>query len=246
MTYRRTAALLNKAKIMSTGHLDEEPAPKRQVRALLEQHPDLQAYLDTTPVISREYDVPYLGGISKDGKVVYIDEDLPTTLPRTGIAPDKYIALHERAEWWLMTRLNMDYMGRDGTYGAHPHAVRIEHDALIADGGHDPDAYENELASYIREAEHEDLDPEELPPDLFLGPYEDDEDSLDRKLLPFLKAAAVASTGRKLGHQMVTYGAGHSPEFCRTCKHFDRSAKVCEYVVDVEPDGWCTLWHIRD
>ena len=241
MSYKRTIAILNKAKAMTSGHLDEEPAPKRQVQDMLGKHPDLQAYLAGEPIISREFRVPYLGGISKDGKTVYIDRNLPAKLPKTGIAPGQYIALHERAEWWLMTRLGMDYLGRNGTYGGHPYAVRIEHDAL-EDDGEDPDAYENELATYIKEDESARYDPEELPPDLFLGPYEDDQDSLDRKLLPFLRAAAVRSTGRKLGHAIATYGPGHSPEFCRNCKHFDRADKVCEYVVDVEPAGWCILW----
>lgn len=227
---------------MSAGHLDEEPATERATYALIDKHPDLLAFLEGQPMISRQYKVPYLGGISKDGKTVYVDRDLPTELPNTGIDPDKYIAKHERIEWWLMTRLGMDYLGKNGADGAHHYAVRYEHDFLALDG-HDADAYEDELATYIKEDEHANLRPDDLPSDLFLGPYEDDEDSLDRKLLPILKAAAVAVTGRKLAHTVVSYGPGHSPEFCRTCEYSDHAEKpTCRFVANIDPDGWCVLW----
>jgi hypothetical protein len=226
---------------MSAGHLDEEPATERATQALLDKHPDLVAFLTIEPVISREYKIPYLGGISKDGKTVYIDRDLPKTLP-SGIEPDFYIATHEHAEWWLMTRLEMDYLGKGGADGAHHFAVRIEHDALNADGI-DPDLYEDELSGYIKENEHINLSPDEVPPDLFLGPYLDDEDSLDRKIIPILKAAAVAVTGRKLPHAVVSYGPGHDPEFCHTCKYSDHAeSPKCRFVANIEPDGWCVLW----
>lgn len=227
---------------MSAGHLDEEPATKRATEALLDKYPDLQAFLATEPVVSRQFKVPYLGGISKDGKTVYIDRDLPEVLPNTGIPPDPYIARHERIEWWLMTRLGMDYAGLGDIDGAHHFAVRYEHEGLVADG-YDPNAYEDELATYIKEAEHGDLEPDDVPPDLFLGPYEDEENGLDRKLLPVLKAAAVATTGRKLAHAIVSYGPGHTPEFCHTCEHSDHAEKPqCRYVVSIDPDGWCVLW----
>ena len=123
---------------MASGHLDEEPATQRATKAMLEAHPDLEAYLVSDQyTISRQFKVPYLGGISEDGRTVYIDRDLPETLPETGIAPDKYIAKHERSEWWIMQRLGLDYLGNMQP-GGHPFAVRIEHNALIEDG-HDPD-----------------------------------------------------------------------------------------------------------
>jgi len=172
---------------MSSGHLDEEPASKGALRRLMEKHPDLVAYLATEPTISRAYKIPYLGGISKDGKTVYLDENLPMELPKTGVPVDKYLAIHERLEWWVMTRLGLDYLG-DRSDGGHPLAVRAEHDALIADG-YNPDAYEDELAGYIKADESERITAADVPPDLFLGPYEDDQDSLDRKLLPVLRAA---------------------------------------------------------
>jgi hypothetical protein len=243
VTYKRARAILNRNATMATGHLDEMPAPKRDVQATITKHPDLQAYLDTTPAISREYLVPYLAGISQDGRIVYIDSGLPDVLPKTGIDPDKYITIHERAEWWLMTRLRMPYLGEGGVdWGAHHYAVRLEHDALAADG-HDPDAYETELAPMIVKDERERIAPDTVPPDLFLGPYKEDEDSLDMEILPVLLAAAVPITGRKLTHAVVRYGPGHSPEYCRTCKYSDGQPLMCRYVANIAPEGWCELWN---
>jgi hypothetical protein len=227
---------------VTAAHLDEEPATQRATEALLDANPDLVAFLAIEPVISRQYLDPYLGGISIDGATVYIARDLPETLPQTGIRPDKYIALHERSEWWCMTKLGMDYLGADGSDGAHHFACRIEHNALIEDG-HDPDAYEDELAGYIARDETEDIRPDDVPPDLYLGPYEEDQDAEDRKVLPVLKAAAVARTGEKLDHDTVTYGKGDNHEFCRTCEYSDHAENpACRFVRDIASSGWCVLW----
>jgi hypothetical protein len=227
---------------MASGHLDEEPATERATAGLLQDNPELKTFLARQPIISRQFKVPYLGGISKDGRTVYIDRDLPEELPETGIAPDKYIAIHERAEWRLMTHNGMDYGGKDGGDGAHHYAVRLEHNALEEDG-YNTDEYEDELARYINEDEHADLEPDDLPPDLFLGPYMQDETPLDRKLLPILKAAAIRETGRKLAHEVVRYGPGHPPEFCHNCEYSDHAAEPkCRFVQSISPDGWCCLW----
>jgi hypothetical protein len=207
---------------MASGHLDEEPATAWATNHLLDGNPELKQFLAREPKISREFRVPYLGGISKDGRTVYIDRNLPETLPVTSIAPDKYIAIHERAEWRLMTQHGMPYLGDGSDDGAHHFAVRLEHNALEADGG-DPDAYEDELALYINEDEHADLEPDDLPPDLYLGPYAQEETPLDRKLLPILKAAAVQETGRRLSHEVVRYGPGHDPEYCHNCEYWTMS-----------------------
>lgn len=172
---------------MASGHLDEEPASEAVVKALLAQHPELAAFLAQEPAVSRIWKIPYLGGISRDGATVYIDQSLPARLPITRIVPDKYIALHERFEWWVMIKLGLDYLGTKQD-GGHPLAVRYEHDTLRADG-YDPGDYEDELAQYIKEDESEGITPQNVPPDLFLGPYEDDQDALDRKLLPILRGA---------------------------------------------------------
>jgi hypothetical protein len=240
---------------MTSGHIDEIPAKEAKVVALLLERKDLVEFLRRPPIINRTKEVPYLGGKSKDGAVTYIHCDLPEILPQTGIEPDFYIHLHETAEWWCMTNLGLDYLG-EAHNGGHPIATRIEHMALgvhpvLVELGiipadwprYNPDDYEDELSGYIAADESEGLSPDTLPPDLFLGPYEDDQDATDRKVLPFLYAAAVPLTGQKLGHETVSYGPGEAPEQCRKCEYSDHGdPPICHYVLDIVPDGWCVLW----
>jgi hypothetical protein len=240
---------------MTAAHLDEEPASERDTEKLLNQNPGLVAFLREQPEISRQYQDPYLGGIGKSGKPVYITNDVPETLPRTGIRPDFYIALHERSEWWIMTVLGMDYLGEDGTDGAHHFATRIEHWALevspiLVNLGiippdlpkYDPDEYEDELAGYIRKDEAEEVTPDTVPPDLFTGPYEDDETPFDEKLIPVFRAAEAMARGEKVDHETVHYGRGHKPEFCRTCRFSTVNGEECRFVKLIDPAGWCLLW----
>jgi hypothetical protein len=49
--------------------------------------------------------------------------------------------------------------------------------------------YEKESRALVDIDEHVKLPPEAFPPDLYLGPYESDQDSLDARLLPLLRAA---------------------------------------------------------
>jgi hypothetical protein len=47
----------------------------------------------------------------------------------------------------------------------------------------------------------------------------------------------------KLQHHAVSYGRGHDPEYCHTCKYSDHAEKPkCALVVDISPNGWCRLW----
>jgi hypothetical protein len=54
---------------------------------------------------------------------------------------------------------------------------------------------------------------------------------------------AVVATGKKLTHDIVGYGPGHEPEFCRTCRHADHAEEpTCKYVQNIAPGGWCELF----
>lgn len=57
-------------------------------------------------------------------------------------------------------------------------------------------------------------------------------------------AMAKDDDDEKLSHQSVSYGEGHAPEFCRTCKYSDHKEKPkCALVMDpIEKNGWCRLW----
>ncbi|MGC9205395.1 MAG: hypothetical protein ACP5FN_03950, partial [Candidatus Micrarchaeia archaeon] len=59
----------------------------------------------TDITVNTDYDIKYTGGYSKDGKIIYIDRDLPKTLAVDGKDVDllQSIALHhELVEKWLI------------------------------------------------------------------------------------------------------------------------------------------------
>jgi hypothetical protein len=119
--------------------------------------------------LDRSYDVPYLAGYSRDGRTIYIDQDLPRTFRFRGrrVAVDPFLVLHEAVEKALADRLGLVYQF------AHQIALRVEQ-AAVRDSGIDWDAYDAFMQRYIKEAE-EDRE-YEIPPDLDLEPYEDEHD----------------------------------------------------------------------
>ena len=66
-------------------------------RALLEM---LAAALTRPVRISREFDIPYLAGYSRDGKTIYIDRHMPKwfTFQSRRINTDRFLILHEAVE----------------------------------------------------------------------------------------------------------------------------------------------------
>lgn len=177
---------------MASGHVggDGEPAGVAKVVRLIQRNAGLRAFLARAPIVVRKFRVPYLAGRSRDGMVTYADESFPQRLPKTGIEPDRYISGHEGFEWWLMTR-GMDY------FPAHWDAEGYEHYLLKLDGVSQEgiDAYEEECQEYVSADEAARITPECVPPDLYLGPYERDEDALDKRILPILRQAQVLSMG---------------------------------------------------
>ena|ERR1700675_2008279 len=181
---------------MSAGQSGDEPASAGAVRKLLQRNKGLRDHLARRPIINRQYRVPYLAGSSIDGFTTYIDNQAPDLLPKSNVYPDEAYPPHERAEWWLMVMLGMEYFPATGI-GAHRYAHGIERDTMIRDGIDDERIaiYESESAALVSIDEHVKLPPEAFPPDLYLGPYMAAEDSdanerhLDKRLLPLLRQA---------------------------------------------------------
>lgn len=172
---------------MSSGHRDGkvEPLPVGQVVRLIGKNPGLRAVVNAPLIVSRRYQVPYGAGRSRDGVMTYIDENVPERF-KMGIEPDRYVAGHEGSEWWRMTR-GKDY------WPSHALGLGVEHYLMRLDGCDDEAiaAYEQEWRTYVSEDESERVTADSVPPDLYLGPYESDEDGLDKKLLPILRAAQM-------------------------------------------------------
>jgi hypothetical protein len=135
-------------------------------RALLEM---LAAALTRPVRISREFDVPYLAGYSRDGRIIYIDRHLPKTLKwrgrRHGI--DRFIALHEIVEKSLLDELRLHYLH------AHQIALRTEQAAVRA-AGIPWRVYDRFTKANSKKIEKEKLT--RVPAALDLVPYSDEED----------------------------------------------------------------------
>jgi hypothetical protein len=86
-------------------------------------------YRDVTVCVT--YDVPYVGGYSNDGKVIYLDRDLPERMRTTTgkvFDPRTYLIIHESVEAMLIHRLGIAFNE------AHTIALGAEMAALQKDG----------------------------------------------------------------------------------------------------------------
>lgn len=123
--------------------------------------------------MDRDYDIPYLAGYSRSGKIVYVDRHVPMQLlvagRRLNILP--FLIVHERTEKALMDFLDYDYPE------AHQIATYAEHHELRKMSV-TPSSYERALDPYITADRHEKIT--KVPIDLDLKPYRD---SRDLKLL---------------------------------------------------------------
>lgn len=166
---------------MSAGHKDE-PAPVGAVLRFIQRNPGLAPFLNRFPLINRDFRVPYLAGRSIDGMTTYIDANTPLRLPKSGLEPDLTYPPHEGFEWWAMARLGLSYER------AHPLAHGYEQMLIRQTGVPDEiiEQYEKESRELAAGDDHAKLPPEAFPPDLYLGPYQDDE-----KLLPLLQMAQM-------------------------------------------------------
>lgn len=183
---------------MSTGDRGDEPAPVGAVVRILQRNPGLRAHLARSPIVNRQFRVPYLAGSSIDGWTTYIDSQTPDIFPKSRVEPDETYPFHERPEWWLMVMRAMAYFPASGL-GAHRLAHGIEQYMMKLAGIDDERIaqYEAESAALVNIDEHVKLPPEAFPSDLYLGPYEaagdsdKAEDAIDARLLPLLRQAQI-------------------------------------------------------
>jgi hypothetical protein len=137
--------------------------------------------------VVRDYDVPYVGSCSKDGKKVYIDYQLPPHMQHRGKTYDidRYITMHEVVEMLFEHVLHFQY--RD----AHQLALRAERATVESDGLPWP-VYNRFCTKWIKIIGDRKAYPNP-PPDIDLQP-EIDED--DKTTLRRMDAQRAAKTGK--------------------------------------------------
>jgi hypothetical protein len=121
---------------------------------------------EKTVKVNREFDVPYLAGISNDENTLYIDKDMPEEIEigNKTVNYAKYIALHELIEKHLMEQQKLKY-GK-----AHDIAKQYEFNWVKKDDI-DVDSYKMAFNGYITKVRHkEDV---KAPSDIYEKPYAD-------------------------------------------------------------------------
>lgn len=121
--------------------------------------------------LDRRYDIPYLAGYSKNGKIMFIDRHMPRIFNWRGrkIHTDRYLILHEAVEKTLIDELGLHYQL------AHQIALRAEQAAVRADKI-SWTAYDRFMQKYIKEIGDERLT--KVPANLDTKPYRDEHDQL--------------------------------------------------------------------
>ena len=89
---------------MSAGHSRAGVKISRREAERLFTEPRVKARLAQKPKIDRSYDLPYLGGYSRDGRTVYIDRHFPASVKIGGKSVNAvpFIVMHEHGEKTLM------------------------------------------------------------------------------------------------------------------------------------------------
>ena len=172
---------------MSSGHRHHEGfGLNSQILDRLLKNEKIQQELNWPHEINKDYDIPYLGSSSKDGKTIYFDRHLPKTvkLERDGIVkeidPIQFLTMHESLEKTLIDQLNWTYSE------AHKAATAYERRGVLqwlGPGWWDP--YQRQMEKFVKADEHEKL--KKVPRNLDTTPYLGDE-----PLLTHLKKAMKA------------------------------------------------------
>lgn len=158
---------------MSTGHQHAGKMPLEEAKRLLHMAMGNASFrtrlFDSKYRIDRDFDIPYLAGYSKDGRVIYVDRHLPIQLLIGGvrIAILPYLTTHERTEKALLDFFDFRYTK------AHLVATFAEHKELRSRNVN-PILYEHALDPYIKADQHEKI--LKVPKDLDFEPYRDSRD----------------------------------------------------------------------
>ena len=238
---------------MSVGHLRYETKPRAELFEMLGRG-DTPALLAQPVKVDHSRDVPDTGGIGVDRKTVYIDEgfynEVMQGLVRVrGMSARQLITCiveHEHTE-----KSVMDGDNPVNTYPpAHEYATGQEHEVVKEITGRDPQAYEDEIKEGITRCLRRFIARGRAaanpPKDLWCGPYLDDPDADDEKVLAILRAKGVEDA-HKVSKETVGYGIG--PEACRDCAMFAEGSgplRKCEIVSGLVRDKlWCGRWSAK-
>jgi hypothetical protein len=236
---------------VSSGHLKHEAKGGIELHQMLGES-DTATLLEIRRTTDYNHDIAYAGGISVDGRTVYVDCNLREEVLRghvyvRGMTPTQIITAwakrHEIGEW----AIEMGDNPSDTYQSSHGFATAWEEE-FVRGLGVTPDRYEECIREGLKRCQRHfiGLGTKANPPtDLWCGPYLDDPDADDRQILRIMRAKGVKDAFLK-GKAIVHYGMGASE--CKDCVMFgDRDVhpglRRCEAVSGLVRDNrWCCLW----
>jgi hypothetical protein len=239
---------------MSTGHLKYEIKGEAELYGTLGQNDTPELY-GCAYEVDHSRDVPYAGGNSLNGKIVYIDRILWDQLfayivqvrGMTARQVAKAICEHEHSEWAIE-------MGDNSVQiypAAHEFATSKEH-RYVRMLGIDPERYEECLKPALRDCAERFIKAASKanpPRDLWCGPVLDEPSAQDKQIIRVLRARGVEDAF-KLAKSDARYGVGEQE--CKDCAMFgDRDLlpdlRKCDLVNGlVRRTYWCTHWLARN
>ena len=233
---------------MAIGHKKYEKKSTAELFKILGENDTPKIY--AKPVtLNTDYDIPYGGGVSVDGKTVYIDRTLFREVQDgkvcvRGISPKQLIRAwieHEHTEKSIAEGDNAS----DAYPPCHEFATAKE-ERFVTNllGPGTAERYEDAIAPALDQCAAR--DPRRPPKDLWCAPYIDDPTPRDKELLRIFRAKGVTDAHKK-SKQSCEYGIG--AEECKACAHFERPGQelsTCEIVSGLVRDNrWCKWWTER-
>jgi hypothetical protein len=231
---------------MSTGHLHgEEKKSDAELYQMLGEADTASLYAGKV-TLDTSHDVPYAGGVSVDGKTVYIDRMLyrdvmdgnVSVRGMTGRQVIQAFIEHEHTEWAIDCGDNPV----DTYPAAHAFATAKE-ERFVKQIGVNPERYEAAIRPALERCVK--CDPANPPRDLWCGPYLDDPTPRDKELLRILRAKNVADAFKA---SKIDAGYGIGARECKDCRYFGGGELAqCEKVCGlVRANRQCKWWTKND
>ena len=239
---------------MSTGHRRGEAKGGTELHQVLGEA-DTAHLLQIKRTVDPSHDIAYGGGISVDGRTIYIDRQLRDEVMSgriyvRGMTPSQILAAwlkrHEPSEWAIEFGDNPS----DTYQSSHGFATALEEE-FVRTLGVNPERYEECIKPGLKACIKRfiklgrDANP---PKDLWCGPYLDAPDSDDEEILRVMRAKGVKDAFKK-SKANVQYSMGENE--CRDCamfgdKDIHPGLRYCDLVSGlVRKNRWCCLWTAR-
>lgn len=234
---------------MSAGHDHPGAGQNAQTVDRLLSNNDFRMHMWKLAKIDRTYDLPYLGGTSKDGTTVYLDRHLPEQLKyhcdgnHKEFDPTPFLCAHERFE-----RAAMDCLGW-GYSHAHAAATAFERRQVIQ-AGHSWSDYQKCMEHLAKCDEHEAL--QKVPPDLDMRPYLTP--PVNRLLVARMQVAMGGKHLDKFAKNEVDYSKGMAKSHCGPtekwptgdCEHYEGSNSCALVRGYISPEYWCKKYEKKE